>query len=81
MNACPETNYRAQYNGLLDKRSAKLRTARTRRRKQRRGIPLKNAIPRMRLIHSRPREATERRTAGHEYEWTERMEGRLMMKP
>ncbi|WP_316785009.1 IS30 family transposase [Streptomyces sasae] len=65
LNACPETIYRALYNGLLDKRTAKLRTARTRRRKQRRGIPLTNAIPRMRLIHTRPREADERTTAGH----------------
>ncbi|MFF1746843.1 IS30 family transposase [Streptomyces mirabilis] len=65
MNACPETIYRALYNGLLDKRTARLRTRRTRRKKQRRGIPTKNAIPRMRPIHTRPREADERRRAGH----------------
>ncbi|MDX2680137.1 helix-turn-helix domain-containing protein, partial [Streptomyces sp. NY05-11A] len=46
MNACPETIYRALCNGLLDKRTARLRTRRTRRKTQRRGIPSKNAIPR-----------------------------------
>ncbi|MFD0033231.1 IS30 family transposase [Streptomyces sp. NPDC127172] len=65
MNACPETIYRALYNGLLDKRTARLRTRRTRRKKQRRGIPSKNAIPRMRPVHTRPREADERHRAGH----------------
>ncbi|MGW2552187.1 IS30 family transposase [Streptomyces sp. NPDC001635] len=65
MNACPETIYRALYNGLLDKRTARLRTRRTRRKKQRQGIPIKNAIPRMRPVHTRPREADERRRAGH----------------
>ncbi|MEU2835233.1 hypothetical protein ABZ667_42720, partial [Streptomyces lavendulae] len=42
MNACPETIYRALYRGLLDKRTARLRTRRSRRKKQRRGIPSKN---------------------------------------
>ncbi|MEV6742356.1 IS30 family transposase [Streptomyces sp. NPDC051104] len=65
MNACPETIYRALYKGLLDKRTARLRTRRTRRKKQRRGIPVKNGIPRMRPVHTRPREADERRSAGH----------------
>jgi transposase, IS30 family len=65
LNACPETIYRALYNGLLDKRTARLRTRRTRRKKQRRGIPTKNAIPNMRSVHTRPREAEERRQAGH----------------
>jgi IS30 family transposase len=65
MNACPETIYRALYNGLLDKRTARLRTRRTRRKKQRRGIPSKNAIPNMRPVHARPREAEDRRRAGH----------------
>ncbi|MFE7332490.1 IS30 family transposase [Streptomyces sp. NPDC057565] len=65
MNLCPETVYRALYNGLLDKRAARLRTRRTRRKKQRRGIPSKNAIPNMRPVHTRPREAEERQQAGH----------------
>ncbi|MEU7061906.1 IS30 family transposase [Streptomyces sp. NPDC046197] len=65
MNASPETIYRALYNGVLDKRIARLRTRRTRRKKQRRGIPLTNAIPRMRPVHTRPTEAEERRSAGH----------------
>ncbi|WP_327249830.1 IS30 family transposase [Streptomyces sp. NBC_01320] len=65
MNACPETIYRALYNGLLDKRTARLRTRRTRRKKQRRGIPSKNAIPNMRPVHTRPREAEDRQRAGH----------------
>ncbi|MEY9997235.1 IS30 family transposase [Streptomyces sp. V4I8] len=64
MNACPETIYRALYNGLLDKRTARLRTRRTRRKKQRR-IPSKNAIPNMRPVHTRPREAEDRQRAGH----------------
>ncbi|WP_405763890.1 IS30 family transposase [Actinacidiphila glaucinigra] len=65
MNVCPETIYRGLYQGLLDKRTAKLRTGRTRRKKQRRGIPLKNAIPRMRPLTTRPREAEDRTVAGH----------------
>ncbi|MEU4173518.1 IS30 family transposase [Streptomyces sp. NPDC026665] len=65
MHACPETIYRALYNGLLDKRTARLRTRRTRRKKQRRGIPTKNAIPNMRPVHTRPREAEDRGRAGH----------------
>ncbi|MET7845457.1 IS30 family transposase [Streptomyces sp. NPDC005356] len=65
INACPETIYRGLYNGLLDKRTARLRTRRSRRKKQRRGIPHKNAIPNMRRVHTRPREAESRRQAGH----------------
>ncbi|MFF4309691.1 IS30 family transposase [Streptomyces sp. NPDC001507] len=65
MNACPETIYRALYSGLLDKRTARLRTRRTRRKKQRRGIPSKNAIPNMRPVHTRPQEAEGRHRAGH----------------
>ncbi|WP_430625678.1 IS30 family transposase [Streptomyces sp. NBC_01264] len=65
MNACPETIYRALYRGLLDKRTARLRTRRSRRKKQRRGIPSKNAIPNMRPVHTRPREAEARQRAGH----------------
>ncbi len=65
LNANPETIYRALYTGLLDKRRAKLRTRRTRRKPQRRGIPSKNAIPRMRLIHARPVEAQDRSVVGH----------------
>ncbi|MFD5110690.1 transposase [Streptomyces cinereoruber] len=52
ISACPETIYRALYNGLLDKCTARLRTRRTRRKKQRRGIPSKNAIPNMRPVHT-----------------------------
>jgi IS30 family transposase len=65
MNASPETIYRALYAGLLDRRRAKLRTGRGRRKKQRRGIPMTNAIPNMRPIHTRPRQAEDRTTAGH----------------
>ena len=39
VNACPETIYRALYYGLLDKRTARLRTRSIRRKKQHRGIP------------------------------------------
>lgn len=65
MRACPETIYRALYAGHLGSRERKLRTGRTRRRRQRRGVPHKNRIPNMRPVHSRPTEANERRAPGH----------------
>ncbi|MGW6412611.1 IS30 family transposase [Streptomyces vinaceus] len=54
MNARPETIYPAPYRGLLDKRTARLRTRRSRPEKQRRGIPSKNASPNTRPVHTRP---------------------------
>jgi IS30 family transposase len=65
MRACPETIYRALFAGHLGSRERKLRTGRTRRRRQRRGVPHKNRIPNMRPVHSRPTEANERRAPGH----------------
>lgn len=65
MRACPETIYRALFAGLLGTRPGKLRTGRTRRKKQRRGVPTPNKIKNMTLIHHRPAEVNERRTPGH----------------
>nr|WP_199923537.1 IS30 family transposase [Streptomyces sp. NRRL F-5123] len=65
MRACPETIYRALFAGLLGRRDAKLRTGRTRRKKQRRGVPTPNKIKNMTLIHHRPLEINDRKTPGH----------------
>ncbi|WP_455713860.1 IS30 family transposase, partial [Streptomyces vinaceus] len=65
MRACPETIYRALFAGLLGRRNAKLRTGRTRRKKQRRGVPTLNKIKNMTLIHQRPSEVNDRRIPGH----------------
>ncbi|WP_427164867.1 IS30 family transposase [Streptomyces sp. C1-1] len=65
MRACPETIYRALFAGLLGRREAKLRTGRTRRKKQRRGVPTLNKIKNMTLIHERPIEVNDRTTPGH----------------
>ncbi|MPY51094.1 IS30 family transposase [Streptomyces acidicola] len=65
MRACPETIYRALFAGLLGRREAKLRTGRTRRKKQRRGVPTLNKIKNMTLIHERPIEVTGRTVPGH----------------
>ncbi|MFF9410808.1 IS30 family transposase [Streptomyces anandii] len=65
MRACPETIYRALFAGLLGSKKAKLRTGRVRRKKQRRGIPTLNKIKNMTLIHQRPVEVNNRKTAGH----------------
>jgi len=65
MCACPETIYQALFAGLLGRREGKLRTGRTRRKKQRRGVAPPNKIKNMRLIHQRPAEVNQRQTAGH----------------
>uniref|UniRef100_UPI003D75FA26 IS30 family transposase n=1 Tax=Streptomyces sp. Tue6028 TaxID=2036037 RepID=UPI003D75FA26 len=65
MRACPETIYRALFAGLLGRREAKLRTGRTRRKKQRRGVPTLNKIKNMTLIHERPIEVNDRTVPGH----------------
>ncbi|MGA5492739.1 IS30 family transposase [Streptomyces pseudogriseolus] len=65
MRACPETIYRALFAGLLGRRDAKLRTGRTRRKQQRRGVPTLNKIKNMTLIHDRPIEVNDRTTPGH----------------
>lgn len=65
MRVCSETVYRALFDGLLGHRPGKLRTGRTRRKKQRRGVPSPNKIKNMTLIHQRPSEVNDRKTAGH----------------
>ncbi|MFC1232250.1 IS30 family transposase [Streptomyces sp. Sce081] len=65
MQACPETIYRALFAGLLGSRDGKLRTGRTRRKKQRRGVPTPNKIKNMTLIHLRPIEVNDRTIPGH----------------
>jgi len=65
MRVCPETIYRALFAGHLGKPEGRLRTGRVRRRRQRRGVPHKNRIPNMRLLHARPAEAAGRSAPGH----------------
>ena len=65
MRASPETIYRALFAGRLGRPEGRLRTGRTRRRRQRRGVPHKNRIPNMRPVHARPAEAAERSAPGH----------------
>ena len=62
---CTETIYSGLFAGLLGCRTAKLRTGRSRRRAQRRGVAPPNKIKNMRLLHHRPAEVTERRVPGH----------------
>ncbi|MEU2432818.1 IS30 family transposase [Streptomyces sp. NPDC007861] len=65
MRACPETIYRALFAGILGRCEAKLRTGRTRRKRQRRGVPTLNKIKNMTLIHDRPTEVNDRTVPGH----------------
>ena len=65
MRVCAETIYLGLFAGLLGRKEGKLRTGRTRRKKQRRGVASPNKIKNMRLIHERPVEVMERRTLGH----------------
>jgi IS30 family transposase len=65
MRACSETIYRALFAGVLGKKDAKLRTGRTVRRRQRRGVAPPNKIKNMRLIDQRPLEVLDRSRPGH----------------
>jgi IS30 family transposase len=65
MRACPETIYQALFAGVLGPIAGKLRTGRQRRKPQRRGVPTKNKVANMRLLHQRPAEVAARRTIGH----------------
>jgi IS30 family transposase len=65
MRACPETIYRALFAHLVGGTVPMLRTGRTRRKKQRRGVPSLNKIKNMAPIHRRPAEVAARATAGH----------------
>jgi IS30 family transposase len=62
---CAETIYRALFGGLLGARSGKLRTGRSCRKAQRRGVAPPNKIKDMRLLDQRPAEVTERQTPGN----------------
>jgi transposase, IS30 family len=61
---CAETIYRALFCGLLGARSGKLRTGRSCRKAQRRGVAPPNKIKDMRLLDQRPAEVTQRQTPG-----------------
>lgn len=65
MRACPETIYRAFFAGVIGYKNGKLRTGRTRRRKQRRGVAQPNKIKNMTLIHQRPDDVNDRKIPGH----------------
>ncbi|MDQ1006948.1 IS30 family transposase [Streptomyces sp. V4I23] len=65
MRACPETIYRGLFAGLIGRRNGALGTGRTRRKKQRRGVPSPNKIKNMTLIHQRPAEVNDRKTLRH----------------
>lgn len=60
-----ETIYRALFSGLLGARAGKLRTGRSCRRAQRRGVAPPNKIKDMRLLAQRPVEVSERRAPGN----------------
>ena len=62
---CAETIYRALFCGLLGARSGKLRTGRSCRKAQRRGVAPPNKIKDMRLLDQRPAEVTQRQTPGN----------------
>jgi len=64
MHGCPETIYRGLFVGLLERRQGRLRTGRTRRKKQRRGVPSPNKIKNMTLIHHRPTVVNQRTRPG-----------------
>jgi transposase len=64
MHACAETIYRGLFAGLLGRRQGRLRTGRTRRKKQRRGVPSPNKIKNMTLIRDRPTIVNERSRPG-----------------
>ncbi|MFG2480880.1 IS30 family transposase [Streptomyces fagopyri] len=64
MHACSDTIYRGLFAGLLGRRQGQLRTGRTRRKKQRRGIPSPNKIKNMTLIRDRPAIVNERSRPG-----------------
>ena len=61
---CAETIYRALFCGLLGERAGKLRTGRSCRKAQRRGVAPPNKIKDMRLLGQRPAEVNERQVAG-----------------
>jgi IS30 family transposase len=62
---CAETIYRALFCGLLGSRTGKLRTGRSCRKAQRRGVAPPNKIKDMRLLGQRPAQVSERQQAGN----------------
>jgi IS30 family transposase len=62
---CTESIYRALFTGLLGRINGKLRTGRTKRKRQRRGVARTNEIPNIRPISHRPAEVRDRSVAGH----------------
>jgi transposase, IS30 family len=61
---CAETIYRGLFCGLLGSRIGRLRTGRSCRKAQRRGVAPPNKIKDMRLLDQRPAEVNERQTPG-----------------
>jgi IS30 family transposase len=62
---CMESIYRALFAGLLGRVAGKLRTGRSKRKRQRRGVARTNEIPNMRPIRTRPAEVRDRVVPGH----------------
>lgn len=62
---CAETIYRGLFCGLLGSRTGKLRTGRSCRKAQRRGVGPPNKIKDMRLLGQRPAQVSERQQAGN----------------
>jgi IS30 family transposase len=65
MHVCAETIYRGLYDGTLGTKAGKLRTGRTVRKAQRRGVAPPNKIKNMKPISQRPAEACDRNVPGH----------------
>jgi transposase, IS30 family len=65
LRICTETIYRALFAGVLGKKDGKLRTGRTVRRRQRRGVAPPNKIKNMKLLDRRPPEVRDRLVPGH----------------
>jgi transposase, IS30 family len=65
MRLSTEAIYQGLFAGRLGKKQGKLRTGRTVRRRQRRGVAPPNKIKNMRPIHQRPIEVRDRSVAGH----------------
>jgi len=65
MRVCAETIYRGLFAGLLGTKAGRLRTGRSRRKPQRRGVAVPSGIKNMRLLEHRPAEVDQRRSPGH----------------
>ena len=65
LHVCAETIYRGLYDGTLGTKAGKLRTGRTVRKAQRRGVAPPNKIKNMKPISQRPAEACDRNVPGH----------------